>query len=85
MLIVTDSRTTTNGLARYTLGEAEAQVYLACESGGTLRSITANLAQAGCRTLEHGEIEALLRDMVEARLVYEERGQYLSLALPLAG
>jgi ribosomal peptide maturation radical SAM protein 1 len=85
MLIVTDTRTTTtDGVARYTLGEAEARVYLACESGGTLRSIVEELARFGCRTLEQTELEGLLRDMVEARLVYQEGGEYLALALPAA-
>lgn len=83
MVIVTDSRTTTtNGIARYTLGETEASVFLACESGATRRSIEAELARAGRRMLDANELDALLRDMLEARLVYEENGEYLSLALP---
>ena len=80
-LVVTDTRTG-RAPARYTLSEVEARAYLACASGATAAQIAAELeARPGDAPTADG-LDALLADFVEARLMYEERGRFLSLALP---
>ncbi len=83
LVVVTDTRTTTEP-ARYTLEGAEAAAYLACDMGATPRSIAAELRAAPGPGLSEVELEGLLRGFLDARLVYEEDGRYLSLALPNA-
>ncbi len=82
-LVLTDTRTTTEP-ARYTLGEAQAAAYLACDAGATAKSIAEEVRRRSAAELSAGELDELLRDLVAARLVYEEGGKYLALALPNA-
>jgi ribosomal peptide maturation radical SAM protein 1 len=76
--VITDTRTTSPATARYTLTGEEARLYLACEAGATL----AGLQRQGIDLAEE-RLRALLSDLVAERLLYEEQGHYLSLALPL--
>lgn len=80
-LVITDTRTTT-GVARYTLGEAEARVYMACDAGSTPKKIAAQLKEGGEASMDLPAIQALLDEFVELRLAYEENGRYLGLAVP---
>jgi hypothetical protein len=67
---------------RYTLEGPEALIYFACEAGATVRQIAQTLGRNGHGAVPVTTIESVLRELVAARLVYEEEGQYLSLALP---
>jgi ribosomal peptide maturation radical SAM protein 1 len=67
---------------RYTLEGTEALIYFACEAGATVRQIAHVLGRNGHGAVSSSTIESVLRDLVAARLVYEEEGQYLSLGLP---
>ena len=80
-LVILDSRTTSTSSARYTLGEQEAAVYLACDAGATVSSIAAHVRGSSAGTMSEDEIRRLLEEFVDARLMYEERGRYLSLAV----
>lgn len=66
----------------YRLGETEARIYLACDAGATPASVRDALKEKG-EEVETEEIESFLRELLEERLVYEEDGRYLSLALPV--
>jgi ribosomal peptide maturation radical SAM protein 1 len=84
-LTITDARTTTAGggdVLRYELDEAEARVYLACDAGAGVGAIERELTQADGAALARVEIEALLDEMVAARLMLREGERYLALALP---
>jgi len=76
-MTITDARTTVQPAA-YTLTGLEMAVYLACEEGATLSSI----GRAVEGPVEETELRRVLDELVEARLLYEEQGRYLSLALP---
>ncbi len=65
----------------YRLGETEARIYLACDAGATPAAVREVLKERGDE-VETEEIESFLQELAEARLVYEEDGRYLSLALP---
>jgi ribosomal peptide maturation radical SAM protein 1 len=80
-LVILDSRTTSASPARYTLGEQEAAVYLACDAGATVPAIVESLRESPAGALSEAEIRSLLGDFLDARLMYEERGRYLSLAV----
>jgi ribosomal peptide maturation radical SAM protein 1 len=67
----------------YILGETEAAVYLACDEGATPAAIAQRLRQQGQTSLSVGQIKEFLAALREARLVYEEDGRYLSLAVAL--
>ncbi len=66
----------------YRLGETEARIYLACDAGATPASVRDALKEKG-EEVETEEIESFLQGLLEERLVYEEDGRYLSLALPV--
>lgn len=76
--VITDSRTTSPAVARYTLAGDEARVYLACETGATVEGIRRQGID-----LSEARIRDLLEDLAGERLLYAEQGRYLSLALPL--
>jgi ribosomal peptide maturation radical SAM protein 1 len=80
-LVVVDRRP---GLepAEYQMGEREAAIYLACEEGSTPKLISEELAARGAAQLAAEEVQDFLEELREARLVYQEDGRYLSLALP---
>ncbi|MGA9995416.1 MAG: RiPP maturation radical SAM C-methyltransferase [Pyrinomonadaceae bacterium] len=67
----------------YRLGEQEARIYLACDSGATPKAIWEALNSDGGVRITVEEIEEYLDELAEARLVYEEDGRYLSLAIPV--
>lgn len=82
-LIVTDTRTTTTTTPiRYTLERPGALVYLACEGGATLRALTELCRNAPEPSLDERELQNLLHELVEARLVVEVDEKFLSLAQP---
>ncbi len=68
--------------ADYSFGEREASLYLACEDGATAAEICAGLRAAGAPDVDVADVEAFLGKLVGLRLVYEESGRYLALALP---
>jgi ribosomal peptide maturation radical SAM protein 1 len=77
-LVITDTRTTTTSAPlKYTLAEHEARIYLACESGAA-RSALAEIAVESSAQ----DLDALLRNLLEARLLIECDGKFLSLAQP---
>jgi ribosomal peptide maturation radical SAM protein 1 len=69
--------------AEYSMGEREAWIYLACEGGSTPEMIRDALLTHNAAGLEVRAIADFLEEMREARLVYEEDGRYLALALPM--
>jgi ribosomal peptide maturation radical SAM protein 1 len=75
-VVVTDTRTTSPAPARFTLTGDEARAFLACEAGAT----PAAILREGIEMSE-ASLRGLLSDLVSERLLYEERGRYLSLAL----
>jgi ribosomal peptide maturation radical SAM protein 1 len=85
-LVVTDTRTTTTPTpVRYTLGPAEARVYLACADGVTRRGLAGLRDDDGEPVLDEGALDGLLRDLAAARLVAELDGKLLALAQPRFG
>lgn len=65
--------------ADYLFEDCEARIYLACEDGATPSAVRESLNDAD---VSEGEIRDFLDDLVVSRLVYEEGGRYLALALP---
>jgi ribosomal peptide maturation radical SAM protein 1 len=79
-LVIDDRRA---GRSRFTLGETEARLYLACEEGATAPEARRALAAAvGDPDVDEDDVRAFLDDTVASRLAYEENGRYLALALP---
>ena len=66
----------------YHLEEREADIYLLCDAGTTPMGIWKALQKKGRTNLTVEEIKGFLDQLVDARLVYEEDGLYLSLAVP---
>lgn len=64
----------------YSIGETEAQIYLGCDAGATPLAIWKTLQAAGADEVSLAEVEDFLNEMTEMKLMYEEDGQYLSLA-----
>jgi ribosomal peptide maturation radical SAM protein 1 len=69
--------------AEYCFDETEALLYLACEDGLTAKRAQRAADDAGI-AVDLDEVTAFLNDLVDQRLMYEEGGRYLSLALPSA-
>lgn len=67
--------------ADYSFGELEARIYLACDDGATPTAAWAAVRAAGPADVSVEEVRDFLDELVETRLVYEEDGRYLSLAL----
>jgi hypothetical protein len=65
-----------------TFEDLEARIYLACEDGATPRQAWAALGEDGMGEIPEGEVRQFLDELVAMRLVYEEHGRYLGLALP---
>ena len=81
-LNITDRRP--NKRARdYSYGEVEAMVYLSCDSGIRPEAVWKTLESTGFSDVTLDDVKDILRGFERERLVYEEDGQYLSLALPL--
>ena len=79
--IVINDRRANLETSDYHLAEREADIYLLCDAGATPWPFEGS-AKKGRTNLSVEEIKEFLDDMVEARLVYEEEGRYLSLAIP---
>jgi ribosomal peptide maturation radical SAM protein 1 len=79
-LIINDGRPGLGGY-EHTLGEVEAKVYLACDSGATSKAVWNALQADGDFDISLEDVEEFLDDMVELKLMYEEEGLYLSLAV----
>lgn len=80
-LVIHDRRP---GLERadYSFGEREAALYAACEDGATAAQACATLRTAGVTDIDVEDVQAFLDRLVGLRLVYEDSGRYLALALP---
>lgn len=78
-LVIDDRRTAAQ---RYTLGDIEGRLYLACEDGATAGEALDRLPRDRRARIDVDEVTAFLDESVALRLAYEERGRYLALALP---
>lgn len=79
-LIINDGRPDLGGYA-HTLGETEAKVYLACDGGATSKAVWDVLQADGYVEITFEDVEGFLDELVELKLMYEEDGLYLSLAV----
>jgi ribosomal peptide maturation radical SAM protein 1 len=68
--------------ADYSFSEPEARLYLACADGATAAEAFRALSRTETTDLDVDEVRAFLDDLVASRLMYEEHGHYLALALP---
>lgn len=80
-LTIVDRRTFT-GPAQYNLDEVEGEIYLACDAGMTSKQLLQAVHAAGHSHIQLEYVEKFLKELLEARLLMEEEGQYLSLAIP---
>lgn len=69
----------------FTLGETEGKIYLACDSPKTFHDIWTELPESDRETLSQEEVKSFLDQLVENRLIYEENGLYISLAVSYEG
>ena len=81
-LVISDRRSNLETFDYY-LSQTEAIIYLCCDGGATPRSILEYLRRNGIRDRSVADIREFLDSLTGARLLYEEAGQYLSLALPI--
>jgi magnesium-protoporphyrin IX monomethyl ester (oxidative) cyclase len=65
----------------YNIDETEGKIYLACEEGATIKQIRETLTETEREEFTPEDIRDFLDQLVEARLVYEENGIYISLGL----
>jgi ribosomal peptide maturation radical SAM protein 1 len=82
--VINDNRTTLQACS-YRLGETEARIYLACDSGTRPNAIWESLTKEDRAAFTPRQLERFLRELLEARLVYEEDGRFLSLAARSGG
>jgi ribosomal peptide maturation radical SAM protein 1 len=68
--------------ADYSFSEREARLFLACEDGATAAEAHRALPEAERADLDVDDVTEFLDDLVASRLMYEEDGRYLGLALP---
>jgi hypothetical protein len=68
--------------ADYSFSEREARLFLACEDGATPAEARAALGESGAVDLDLDDVQEFLDELVGSRLMYEEDGRYLALALP---
>jgi hypothetical protein len=66
---------------RYTLAEWHAEAFLACDGGATAPAVHRAVGLAGGGTVTLDEVQALLDELAEARLLYREGDRYLSLPI----
>jgi ribosomal peptide maturation radical SAM protein 1 len=78
---ITDSRPHAEPTT-YVFKTIEASVYEACEDGATLSQISKHVIERGGPALTDQQLGGFMRKLVEQRLVFEESGRYLALALP---
>jgi ribosomal peptide maturation radical SAM protein 1 len=77
-LVIHDERA--GATNRFELPAPFDRLYLATDEGATIEEIEARLAAAGCET-PRAKIQETVTDLVAERLMYEEDGTFLSLAL----
>jgi ribosomal peptide maturation radical SAM protein 1 len=70
--------------ADYRFDGIEAEIYLACDAGATAARIHDQLVAKGDNSIDTVEIEAYLRELVEAKLMYREADSFLSLAVAVS-
>jgi len=80
-VLVTDGRSNGKG-GTYTLDGVAGEAYLACERGATPHRVWSTLSPEYQSGVSENEVKDFLDQMVSTRLVFEESGHYLSLALP---
>lgn len=80
-MIINDRRSNLEA-SDYTLGEMESIIYRACDAGASLAAIQKSLIKQAFTTITVNEIKEFMDSLLASRLVYEEDGRYLSLALP---
>jgi hypothetical protein len=78
---VVDGRSNGKG-GTYTLDGVAGEAYVACERGATPHRVWSNLGPEFRSSVTEEDVKDFLDQMVSIRLVYEESGHYLSLALP---
>ena len=79
--LITDRRPTTEQ-CDFRLHETESQIYFACDSGASPETIWRSLQHSGNTAFTHGQIEHFLVELLNIKLVFEENGKFLSLAIP---
>jgi ribosomal peptide maturation radical SAM protein 1 len=80
--LVVEDRRPNLAPADYTFAEREARLFLACADGATAAEACAALHASGVTDLDEDDVQEFLDELVGSRLVYEEDGRYLALALP---
>jgi hypothetical protein len=83
-LIIRDRRAGL-GANDYLLGGDEAKIYLGCDAGATPAALWKNLNDESELRCAFADMQTFLDELLKARLVYEEDGRYLSLAVPVSG
>ncbi len=78
---VVDGRSNAKG-GTYTLDGVAGEAYLACEKGATPHRVWSTLSPEYRSGVTEDDVKDFLDQMVNIRLVFEENGHYLSLALP---
>lgn len=78
---IVDERTS-RGYNRYVLEGEQAAAYLECDAGATAMSVCRKLQKAGYSGLDVDDVEPFLQDLVDAGLMFESDGHFVSLALP---
>src|SRR6266536_2388867 len=81
-LLIEDRRPGLGGY-NYSLRETEAKIYLTCDGGTTAMAAWKALQADEAKDIELEDVEDFLDEMTELRLMYEEDGLYLSLAVPV--
>ncbi len=84
-LQISDSRaslTGGGGVMRYSLDDLHARIYLACDGIASIPRIQRELKERDGLSISAEEIKSLLDSFIQARLMMEEDGKYLSLAVP---
>lgn len=79
-IIILDERTST-GQAEYYLNDLESAIYLACDEGHTAAGVQKLLQRGLAAPLALETVKDILEEFVRVRLVYHEKGTYLSLAV----
>ena len=80
-LVINDRRANLEA-SDYHLEDREADIYLLCDAGANPLAIWKAMQKKGKISLSVEEIKGFLDALVAARLVYEEEGRYISLAVP---
>ena len=80
-LVIRDRRPNLES-ADYSLDDVEARLYLACENGASAREALDQLRGDSATGIDVEDVHQLFDELVALRLLYEEDGHYLALALP---